>query len=50
MYFLMGSKSTNFNPPAGFVGVRRVIKVMGREESSEDRYKVGGVNDDRRWI
>ena len=45
-----GWRSTNFNPPVGFVGVRRVIRVMGRGESPEDGYRVGGANDDRRWI
>ena len=28
-------------------GVRRVIRVRGREENPEDLYKVGGVNMNR---
>ena len=45
-----GWRSTNCNPPPGFVWVRWMMRVRGRGESPEDMYGVGRVNDDRRWV
>ena len=45
-----GWRSTNCNPPPGFVGVRKVMRIRGRGASPEDTYRVGGVNDDGRWV
>ena len=42
-----GAKNVSFTQVCG---VRKVIRVRGRGESPEGMYRVGEVDDDRRWV
>ena len=50
MYFLMGGGLRILISSTRIGGVRRVMRVRGREESPEDMYRTGGVNDGRGWV
>ena len=49
MYFLMGAglQILILHPDTWD---SEVMRVKGRGESPEDMYRVGGVNDGRRWV